>query len=125
MTDLTNVTNNIWPAGMAMDKAGYIWVAESYNGTTSQMGIESTSGINITSGALSPQGIAVGDNGNVWVADYTGCIVEIDPSTGGILHTYTVNGSPIGIAIDHSGNVWVTNYLQYTVTEVVGVAIGP
>ncbi len=120
MTALANFAGGSFPAGMAVDKSGYVWVAEnSPNGS-----VESTNGRNVH-GLGQPLGIAIDDSGYVWVAGgSSGTVYELDPNTGSIVHSYPVGSTPWGIAIDHSGNVWITNGVS-TVTEIVGVATGP
>lgn len=53
-------------------------------------------------------GIAVGSDGNLWVAEqYAGSVAKVSPS-GVVLGHVTVGGHPIGVASGPGGSVWVT-----------------
>jgi DNA-binding beta-propeller fold protein YncE len=47
--------------------------------------------------------------GAVWVADAaSGKVVEVDPRTRTVLHTYAVGGDPLALAVS-AGRVWVAD----------------
>jgi hypothetical protein len=129
------------PAGLAIDQKGYIWAANYYGDSVSQI---SSSGAVISSGytgggLVHPQGLAIDGAGNVWVANY-----RSDPNThltsltelagsnasapGKVLSPASGWGTDAGLleafalAVDASGNLWVTNFGSNTLTQFVGVA---
>ena len=58
--------------------------------------------------ASGTNGIAVGSDGNLWVAEqYAGSVAKVSPS-GVVLGRVTVGGDPIGVAAGPGGSVWVT-----------------
>jgi hypothetical protein len=68
-----------------------------------------------------PAGIAIDDDGNVWIADDSGSAVEELTAAGTLVHTTSVlggNGGPKGIAVDGAGNVWVGNYFGNVLVEI-------
>jgi sugar lactone lactonase YvrE len=71
------------------------------------------SGTGITAGNLqAPQGIAVDQNDNVWIANHVGNTVTVYPK-GDPLKARVISGGglykPFTIAIDARGNAWVNN----------------
>jgi hypothetical protein len=73
-------------------------------------------------GLSSPQGVAVDQAGNVWVANAGNNSVSLFNSTGAAVSGstgYTAGGlnAPYAIALDQSGNAWVANSGNNTVTE--------
>jgi streptogramin lyase len=64
-----------------------------------------------------PEGIAIDQQGNVWIANYGSNNVTKLSSTGVTIGTYPVGKAPEGIAIDQQGNVWVANDSDGTITE--------
>ena len=76
---------------------------------------------------LSGRGIAIDEDGDVWVANQTSGynsgvydVTELS-SSGSVLsgtsgYTAASLNEPYGIAIDQSGNAWVTNFTGNSVT---------
>ena len=105
------------PAGLAIDAAGNVWVANSNANTLTELsplGVPANAN-GITGGGLKePFSIAIDLQGNVWTAntfgnslsEFTGGGQPLSPAggfTGGDLHF------PFGMAIDATGSVWVGN----------------
>jgi hypothetical protein len=92
----TGFTINLMPTpySLAVDGAGYVWVATGYNATAQ---------VNNSVVELAPNGS---------VAMYIAHASE--------LRKY-LNG-PQSIAVDSTGSVWASNGLAYNVTQFVGVA---
>ena len=100
------------PAGAVRIAAGFgaLWVTGSSDGLTEIAPDDHgptpvTPPIAVGNG---PIGVATGD-GAVWVADATaGKVVEVDPNTRAVVHTYSVGGDPLGVAVS-AGKVWVAD----------------
>ncbi len=133
------------PQAVAVDASGNVYVADTANNTirkitsgtvTTLAGTPGTSG-NVDGAASSalfygPQGIAVDNSNNVYVADtlnYT--IRKISGGTvstlAGLSGTYgsadgansiALFNSPKGLAVDGSGNVYVSDCLNHTIREI-------
>jgi sugar lactone lactonase YvrE len=128
-------TNFHIPTGMAVDAAGNLIVADSYNNvirkisgngsvtTLAGSGEEGfTNGTVTTASFRQPTGIAVGLHGEIYVADTPNHVIrKID---AGVVSTFAGNGEfaskdgnarqasfyfPGGIAVDHQGNVLVSD----------------
>lgn len=125
-----------WPTSVAIDNAGNVFVADGGNDlirkitpsgavtTIAGNGTRgSTNGIGTEASFNSPQGIALDDSGNLYVADAgSEMIRKITPA--GVVTTLAGNGSigptdgigtaarfnnPYGVAVDASGNVYVAD----------------
>jgi len=143
-----------FPAGLAMDANGNLYVADSYNnkirmitpdGQVSTLagsgsaGSKDSTGINASFNQ--PKGISVDQGGNVWVADsYNQSIRKI--STTGLVSTIAGNGSlgttdgisfassfnsPSGIVVDGTGNLYVSDLFGRKIRKIVstGYTIQP
>jgi streptogramin lyase len=116
------------PANLAIDGSGNVWISNYASskfpaGTDSIIELSPTgailSGTGFTSGPVgAPQGLAIDDSGNVWVANGAGNILRLN-NAGAVTAGFpvTVSGQPQGIALDTSGNAWVTNAANNTVLE--------
>jgi streptogramin lyase len=124
------------PAGLAVDAAGDIWVANAAGNSITELSSTGTpltgaSGYTGSHNILGPQGIAVDRSGNVWVADtLLSSVVELNLSAGTIQSStsFTAGGiqAPTALAIDSQNNIWVSNFGGASVTELssAGVALG-
>jgi len=126
------------PAGITVDKSGNVYVADQANslirlitpsgqvstfaGTQGISG--SANGIGAAASFSLPAGVAVGLNGNVYVADTTNSTIRMITPTGSVSTlagragtTGSINGSgsgasfylPQGVAADAEGNVYVAD----------------
>ncbi|HYW00823.1 MAG TPA: copper resistance protein CopC [Candidatus Acidoferrum sp.] len=107
------LANDVGPYGIAVDKNGIIWFAETGTGSIGRY--------DPTTGALSeyplpqtgsrPFYIATGNNGTLWISETQyNQIVMFDTSTN-TFKTYSIptSGSvPGGLSLDNLGNVWFT-----------------
>jgi trimeric autotransporter adhesin len=136
------------PEGVAVDAAGNLYIADSYNGRVrkvSPAGIITTiagggadglgDGGPATSAQLSsPQGVAVDGAGNLYIADFVANRVR-KVSPGGIITTIAGNGArgysgdggpatsaelsfPAGVAVDGAGDLYIADNGNYRVRKV-------
>ena len=134
-----------FPFGVAVDSSGNVYVADSDNhairkisptGVVSTLAGNGTAGFVNGSGAAArfntPYGVAVGANGDVYVADANNhAIRRISPA--GVVSTLAgtgaaglVNGSgatarfafPRGVAMDGSGNVYVADSASHAIRKI-------
>ena len=77
-------------------------------------------------GAALPIAIAIGDDGDLWVArqkwdasnaPIAGDVVRVDPGSGQVRATVAVGRNPADIAVC-AGSVWITNFLDTTITRI-------
>lgn len=112
------------PVNIATDSHGTLYVANNGNSTVTEYPFGATSPSVTLSGSqlVFPNGIAVDNNGTVYVT--TGatagvCSVLVYPK-GASSPSEQINGFdlPVGLAIDKSGNLYVGDVLQNVVWEV-------
>lgn len=131
------------PAGLTVDGAGNVVVADSDNNTLRRIAPDGTvstlAGLAGASGQQAgvwkddhlhhPAGLGVDNSGNVVVADDNdGTIRRISTSgvVGTVLNTRAVPGpdeltgfaAPVGLALDHAGNIFITDSWEYVVEEI-------
>ncbi|HET9897066.1 MAG TPA: YncE family protein [Streptosporangiaceae bacterium] len=117
------------PDSVAVDERnGTVWVANSLDGTVSEISETRQAVIATIKVPASPVGVAADPaTGTIWVtclgpfgrpaADNT--VTEISDSTGKILATIKVGQAPFGIAADRrTGMVWVANTNSSTLSEI-------
>jgi sugar lactone lactonase YvrE len=123
------------PSGVAVDRLGSVYVADTLNHTVRKVtsaGVVSTlAGLSGSSGNAdgigsaarfsAPQGLAIGGNGYIYVADTNNNIIrKIDISNGAVttmaampftvaVETYCGFSAPTGVAIDGTGNIYVSD----------------
>ncbi|WP_260706348.1 NHL repeat-containing protein [Edaphobacter flagellatus] len=139
------------PQGLAIDQRGYIWAANFYGDSVSQISpsgsIMSPQSGYSGGGIFHPQGIAVDGAGAIWVMNLRNAPGSVNPTLaqmagsnasapGSILSSATgwladANlVQPYALAIDASGNLWITNFTNdatyansNSIVEVVGMAV--
>jgi sugar lactone lactonase YvrE len=107
-----------YPAGLAFDGSGNLYVANTGGGLQGSPSIEKfsssgTGSVFTTSGLSYPADLAFDENGNLYVANAGNNTVEEFNSsgTGSVFATATSGlDSPFGLAFDSSGNLYVANY---------------
>jgi predicted outer membrane repeat protein len=113
------------PYGVAVDGAGNVYVADTYNSAVKEIpyssGVYGTP-VTLGSGFSRPYGVAVDGAGNVYVADtYNSAVKEI-PYSGGVYVTPVTMGSgfsnPSSVAVDGAGNVYVADTYNSAVKEI-------
>ena len=141
-----------FPAGVAVDGSGNVYVADSYNNTirkvtpagvvTTVAGTAGNSGSADGTGAAArfnrPSGVAVDGSGNVYVADTNNnTIRKVTPAgvvttvagTAGISGSADGTGAaarlyyPAGVAVDGSGNVYVADTENDTIRKLTPAGV--
>ncbi len=105
------------PFGIAVDKAGNIFVSDPPNRQVVKLAPGSGAQTTVGSGLSAPQGLAVDNAGDVFIADtFNSQVVEL-PVGGGAQTTVGTNlGQPTGVAVDAKGDVFIAD--GFTVLEV-------
>ena len=126
------------PFGVALDGSGNLYVADYYNnnirkitpgGVVSTLaGLAGQTGSTDGSGSAArfngPAGVAVDQNGNVYVADYGNATIRVITSSGVVTlagvpgqtgstdgtGSAALFGGPAGLAVDGSGNLYLTDF---------------
>jgi sugar lactone lactonase YvrE len=122
------------PSGVAVDRAGTVYVADSHNHTVRKItagGVVTTlagpPGMSVQFGI--PAGVAVDAAGNVYVADRaSGTISEITPAGAvttvgmGTMAKFT---GPVGVAVDAAGTVYVAARDDCTISKITTGMVSP
>jgi len=66
---------------------------------------------------LEPTDIAIGESGNIYVADYGNNRIQILNSLGQLVQTIELKGSPHGITLDKDENIYVTEWWDFIGVE--------
>ena len=117
------------PAYLAVDGLGNVWVSnlasqKSPGGTDSIIELSPTGAIlspagGYTSGISGPQGLAIDDTGNVWVANSLANVTKMS-SSGVVASGFPLpqTNTPNAIALDVNGNAWVSESANNSLTEI-------
>ncbi len=117
------------PAYVAIDGSGDVWIS-NYASVKSPAGADSIiklspvgailSGTGFTAGPVSaPQGLAIDDTGNVWVAGLGGRILRLN-NAGAVTSGFPISAGsqPQAIALDTNGAAWISNAGDNTVWQI-------
>jgi sugar lactone lactonase YvrE len=110
------------PKGIAIDAAGNLWVADTYNNRLEEF--SSTGSFIRTAGTKgtgngqlgTPKDVVIDSSGNLWVADTGNSRVQEFTSTGTYLSQFGAAGNndgqfaaPQALTLDAAGNAWVAD----------------
>ena len=122
------------PWGIAADATGNIYVSELGNGTLRRIKADgtvetvagvagqmaSTDGTGPTARFSNPSAIALGPDGNIYVAEVTSALRKVTPE--GVVTTLVKDlgnsQNPRGLALDRAGVVYFTDYLDFVVRKI-------
>ena len=111
-----------YPAGVAVDSAGNVYVADDYNSTIRKVtsaGVVTT----LATGFHYPWGVAVDTNGNVYVGDQLNDAIRKVTPAGEVTTLATGFNDPSGVAVDSAGNVYVADSYNDTVRKVTPAGV--
>jgi large repetitive protein len=104
-----------YPAGMAVDAAGNVFIADSDNNRVLKL----PAGTTVGSGLDTPQGVAVDGAGNVFIADTINNRVLKVPAGGGAQTTVGNElRNPYAVTVDGAGNVFIADSFNNRVLKV-------
>jgi DNA-binding beta-propeller fold protein YncE len=96
-----------YPSAVAVDSLGEVYVTDAHG---LQVWHPVTRQITTASPGGEPTGVAIDGSNNVFIADYSGYIFQVDPFTHQLTKlfpAYAALNRPVGLAVDHSGNLYV------------------
>jgi hypothetical protein len=113
-----------YPAGVAVDGSGNVYVSDAGFGAVFEMppGCTSSSCVTTLGGGFSgPDGVAVDGSGNIYIADtFNNAVKEMPSGCASSSCVTTLGGGfslPFGVAVDGSGNVYVGDTNNNAVKE--------
>jgi len=122
------------PSGVAVDAAGYVWVANEGANSVTQLSPAGALVSTNTTDFSGPETVAVDPSGNIWVTNQSGtAVTELLVADEKVISTNTFKGggigATVGAAIDAAGNVWVTTIANTNIVVAElnssGVALSP
>jgi len=109
------------PGGVAVDGAGNVYIADTYNSTILKWTRASNSVstvIPVSAGLDYPFGLAIDSSDNLYIADTGNSDVKKWTAATGIISVLASGqAEPWSVAVDSSGNVYIVNELNVTVEE--------
>ncbi|MDE3105066.1 MAG: NHL repeat-containing protein [Acidobacteriota bacterium] len=113
-----------FPVVVALDGNHNGWIGDQNDSYITRISADGKANLPVAC-CQGPNGIAVDQRGNVWVANYFGDSLSLVAGDGTIRAAGTINAGgtirhPQGLAIDGNGNVWVGNFRAGYLTELAG-----
>ena len=137
LTQATNFTCCNSPSSVAIDQRGFIWVANYYGDSVSEL---SSTGAVLSSGYTGggtiyhPQGLAIDGAGTIWTASFlrstltrlAGSNTSNPGQTLSPTNGFATDADLLGayaVAIDASGNLWISSLYGAKITQFIGLAV--
>lgn len=113
-TDVAQTISVRQSSGLVRDAGGWLWNSMGSNNTVTKLAEDGTPqpGFPVPSFGSSPLGVAVGADGDVWLAHTGTNAISRLTSTGALRKRIPVAGSPNGLCFDDAGRLWVTAQSQ-------------
>ena len=116
------------PAGVAVDAAGNVYIADTYNLAVKKWNVANSNLTTLVSSGLNyPFGVAVDGAGNVYIADTYNNAFEVWNAASGTVSTLVSSGLsyPEGVAVDGAGNVYVADTINNAIEELPRIFANP
>jgi hypothetical protein len=115
-----------FPLAVAVDGNHNAWIGDENDTDITRVSSDGTQFLKVSC-CDGPDGLAIDQLGNVWIANLFGDSISEVSGTGAVLSSgYSDNKAsidhPQGIAVDGSGNVWISNFRGPSITELAGAA---
>ncbi|OAD19875.1 conserved hypothetical protein, secreted [Candidatus Thiomargarita nelsonii] len=114
-------TGDGWVYGISIDQQGYIYTSGYTNNRLRQLDPATNTwnySVSISGGGYG-RGVAVGLDGDVWVAhSSTHRVTRHNAADGSLIATVGVGNTPTGVATAADGKIWVTNYNSNSVMRI-------
>jgi DNA-binding beta-propeller fold protein YncE len=117
-------TNLNQPAGLAVDGAGNVYIADTFNNAVKEWSVVSNTVTPlVASGLDQPYGLAMDGSGNLYIADLGHNMIQKWVAASNTLVPW-VSGlvGPYGVAVDGAGNVYIADTFQQAIKEWVAVS---
>ena len=108
------------PYGLAVDAGGFVWATTWTGNSVVKISPEGAivDGFPKPAGGSRSSGIAIGADGDVWVAHHaSGRVARID-ANGNVRTTIATGSAPMGVDVDARGRVWVTHLNHHNVVRI-------
>ncbi|NLH73864.1 MAG: hypothetical protein GX456_12490 [Verrucomicrobia bacterium] len=106
---ITNFNLGHQTYGLGIDRQDHLYVAGFNNSVLTRMNVVTLTRDWTISAPYQSRGVAVTDDGDVWVANSAGGTVTRYSNDGVYKTTITVGNTPTGVSVDADGKVWVVN----------------
>ena len=123
------------PSDIAVDGAGNLFIADSYNGMIRRVDVSSGNISVAVNGLRNPVGVAVDPGGNLYIADSGNSVIRrLDASShaltvvaGNGSYGYTGNlgpavnaelGTPVNVRLDAAGNLYIADQAENVIRQV-------
>ena len=101
------------PYGVAIDRTGVVWVANSFGNSVTRFEPTTGTAVEIAVGFF-PSHLVAAPNGTIWIAEKES--VRQLAADGALIQAIPAGGFPLGITVARSGEVWVANQNSHDVS---------